>query len=278
VEMGKWRWGSGDGEVEMGKWRWGSGDGEVEMGNTVNAPRKFPRARWGVLHSSYNGTLGGKQLMYPVTYQADYVSKEGRLITFFRIIAAIPLAIVSFFWGILTAFAILFAWVAMIFTAHYPKGLYSFVSSYQRYSARYLAFFYLITDRYPPFSGSEDEKYPIKVHFAGPLPKYSRLRAFFRPILSIPLYIFAIVLVYVGEIVAIGAWFVILFTGKIPKGMHSFLVLVFSYYTRAESYFYLISQTYPRLNDKDSGVTPETLQSAPSDPPYPTQPPPVQGQ
>ena len=26
MEMGRWRWGDGDGAMEMGRWRWGDGE------------------------------------------------------------------------------------------------------------------------------------------------------------------------------------------------------------------------------------------------------------
>ena len=47
------------------------------------------------------------------------------------------------------------AWLAIIFTGKYPRGLFDFVVGVHRWSLRVSAYTsLLITDRYPPFSMS----------------------------------------------------------------------------------------------------------------------------
>ncbi|MGZ6619157.1 MAG: hypothetical protein ACXVHD_05765, partial [Solirubrobacteraceae bacterium] len=43
-------------------------------------------------------------------FEADYVEQRNRLTTFFRLILAIPVAIVLWFYEIVALFAVIFAW------------------------------------------------------------------------------------------------------------------------------------------------------------------------
>ncbi len=65
---------------------------------------------------------------------------------------AIPHYVVLFFLGIAAAFAVIFAWFAILFTGRYPRGIFNFVEGVLRWALRVDAYaFLLVTDRYPPF-------------------------------------------------------------------------------------------------------------------------------
>jgi hypothetical protein len=89
---------------------------------------------------------------YPITVGVAYPEKLSRLSTFFRIILLIPQNIVLYFVGIVAFVLMFFAWWAILFTGKYPKGLFDFVAGYLRWSTRVSGYFYLLTDKYPPFS------------------------------------------------------------------------------------------------------------------------------
>jgi len=66
---------------------------------------------------------------------------------------AIPHVIVLALLGIATLVVTVVAWFAILFTGTYPRSLFDFTVSVQRYGLRVSAYvLYLVTDRYPPFS------------------------------------------------------------------------------------------------------------------------------
>ncbi len=78
-----------------------------------------------------------------------------------------------------------------------------------------------------------------------PLERYSRLKTLFRIILAIPIVILRYVMGLLLEIGAFAAWFVILFTGKMPRGLFDLMVLANSYTARCDAYLFLLTETYP---------------------------------
>jgi len=215
-------------------------------------------------------------MAYPVTFEADYVERRSRLTTFFRPILAIPLIIWLAIYGIAATIAIFIAWFAIVFTARYPRTLYGFVEGYNRYYARATAYAALVCDPYPSFLGEDDPAYAVRMHFSGPLDPYSRLRTFFRIILAIPIAILRWVIHLLLEITAVAAWFVIVFSGKLPRGLYDVMVLANSYIARSDSYLYLLTETYPPFEDgqtRSAGTPGPPLAEPPSAGPPDTAPP-----
>src|SRR5664280_1200688 len=188
-------------------------------------------------------------MSYPVTFEADYVERRSRLTAFFRILLAVPLVIWFYFYAIAASVALIIAWFAIVITARFPKGLYDFVAGFTRFLTRFTAYAALLCDPYPPFGGSEDPAYPVRMRFAGPLERYSRAKTFFRLFLAIPIVILRYAMSLLLEIGALGAWFVILFTGKMPRGLFDLMVLANSYTARSDAYLYLLTETYPPFQD-----------------------------
>jgi hypothetical protein len=189
---------------------------------------------------------------YPVTFEADYVEQRNRLTTFFRLILAIPVAIVLWFYEILAFFAVIFAWFAIVITGRYPDGLYQFVAGVVRFLTRVTSYTALLCDPYPPFGGAPDASYPIRMDFAGPLPQYSRLKTGFRFILAIPVVVLRYVIGILLEIGAIAAWFVVLIVGRLPRGLFDVMVLANSYTARSDAYLFLLTETYPPFQDEQT--------------------------
>ena len=207
--------------------------------------------------------------MYPVTYEVDYVGEgRNRLTTFFRSIVSIPWLIVAALYGFAASIAILVAWFALVFTARYPEGLYNFVAGYVRMISRVNAFYYLATDEWPPFGGEEGSSYPVRIGIPAPKQEYSRMKALFRLIVGIPVLLLAYVQSLIALVIAIIAWFAILFTGKLSEGLFDPLRSALAYNARANAYFFLLTEDWPPFSLEESSGA----QAAAPPPPPPAPP------
>ena len=200
--------------------------------------------------------------MYPISYEADFNPTPNRWTTFFRLFLAIPWFIVALFWGILFAFTHLFAWVAVVILGRYPQWLYEFNSGVIRFSIRTSAWIFLQTDVWPPFNLSDDPNYPIRVNFAPPAASQSRLKAFFRIILALP-----VVLVlsygtsYIQQLAALVAWVVIVFRGYLPEGINNMMSFVNSFHARVFGYIAILTDDYPPIGLERAKAVTESPQS-----------------
>jgi hypothetical protein len=197
-------------------------------------------------------------MSYPVVFEMDYVERRSRLTTFFRYILAIPQFFFGWFYAIAFYVVLIIAWFALLFTGRWPSGLYAFAGGFLRYITRLSAYLYLGVDTYPPFGGAEDDSYPVRVRIAPPLDRYSRLKVFFRPIYAILATVIRYALGIVLSFVAFLSWFAIVITGRQPVSLQNALNFSLSYTTRADALIFLITQTYPAIEE---GATPGQLTS-----------------
>jgi hypothetical protein len=193
-------------------------------------------------------------MSYPVTFEMDYVQGRSRVTTFFRYLLAIPHFVFAIFYMIAAYVVLIIAWFALLITARWPDSLYEFMSGFLRYLTRLSAYLYLGVDRYPPFSGAEDDSYPVRVHIAPPLDRYSRLKVFFRGIYVILAIVIRYALGIVIEFVAFLSWFVVVISGRQPESLQNALSFALSYTTRADALLFLITETYPPLGDSEVPV------------------------
>jgi len=196
--------------------------------------------------------------MYPIAFALDYESEgRNRLTTLLRYIVAIPWEIVAALWGIGAMVVTFIAWFALLFTGRYPDGMYDFNAKYLRMTTRVNGFLYLGSDEWPPFHGDADDNYPVRVGVGPPKAEYSRMKVLFRIIVGIPVYLLAIVQSLIISVVALIAWFVILFTGKFPQGLYEALRGGLAYVTRASAYFLLMTEDYPPFSYDESVEQPQ---------------------
>ncbi len=193
---------------------------------------------------------------YPVLYDADYVEPRSRLTTFFRALLVIPHAIVAVAVGIVLFFTVIGAWFAVVLTGRYPQGLYDVNAGGVRWLSRVSAYAYLQVDAFPPFGFDDVESYPLRVRFAGPLPRYSRLKALFRIVLAIPILV-ALYVVQLGyQLCAIAAWVVGVLLGRQPRGLFDALDFTLSFQAKATAYLTLLTETYPPFSNEGATLEP----------------------
>jgi hypothetical protein len=91
-----------------------------------------------------------------VHLEIDYPDVEhdlNRWMPLVKWLLAIPHFIILGLLAVAAVFAVLIAWLAILATGRYPRGLFDFVVGVGRWGLRVNAYaFLLVTDRYPPFS------------------------------------------------------------------------------------------------------------------------------
>jgi hypothetical protein len=100
-------------------------------------------------------TTGADQSGYAI--RSDFRHDPGernRLTVFFRIILAIPHAIVVAALAMVALVLFIIGWFAVLFTGRMPDGIRDFIIGVGRWAVRFDAYLWLLTDEYPPFSTS----------------------------------------------------------------------------------------------------------------------------
>ena len=144
--------------------------------------------------------------------------------------------------GLVAGVMAIIAWFAILFANKHPQGLWDFARFYMRWRSRALPYMLLLRDDYPPFG---DQAYPSTYTVAYPEGPRDKLSVGLRIIYVIPQAIVLFFLSIAACIVAIIAWFSILFTGNYPEGLYKFTTGYLRWSFRVESYLLLMRDEYP---------------------------------
>jgi hypothetical protein len=200
---------------------------------------------------------------YPVQFSVDYPDRElDRLTTGLRIFTAIPIAIVLAAIGGFSAslgsdtskpqtiaiggtgLLVLPPLLMIVFRQKYPRWWFDWNLQMLRFANRVGVYLALMDDGYP----ATDEQQSVHLDFPYPDAKdgLNRWLPLVKWLLAIPHYI-VLVALYIGAIlVAIGAWFAILFTGRYPRGMFDYVEGVIRWHDRVLGYAWLlVTDEYP---------------------------------
>jgi hypothetical protein len=195
---------------------------------------------------------------YPVQFSVEYPDRSlDRLTSALRIFTVIPIAIVlaalehatvgtSRSPGPVLAVGgtlVLPVALMLIFRQKYPRWWYDWNLELNRFGNRVGAYLLLMDDRYP----STDEHQTVHLDY----PQVSgrelnRWLPIVKWLLAIPHYIVLVFLAIAAFFVAVYVWFVILFTGRYPRGAFDFEVGVLRWANRVTGYaFTLVTDVYP---------------------------------
>jgi len=180
---------------------------------------------------------------FPVAFDVEYPDRLSRLLIFFKWLLVIPHIIVLYAVGAVAGLFTVIAWFAILFTGRYPRGMFSFVVGYYRWTYNISAYLYLLRDEYPPFS-LEGGRYPVTFEVEYP-ERLSRLLIFVKWLLVIPNVIVLYFIMIVWMVTTFIAWFAILFSGRYPKGLFDFSVGTLRWMARVNAYVLLLRDEYP---------------------------------
>jgi hypothetical protein len=94
------------------------------------------------------------------------------------------------------------------------------------------------------------DAHPIQLSFSGDLSR-SRLTTFFRMVLLVPHIIWTYLYGLAVGVVFVVAWVGTLFGGRMPDGMHNFIVDFLAYNNRLVAYMLFLTNPYPPFNGSD---------------------------
>ena len=195
---------------------------------------------------------------FPVRLEADYPERLSRLSTFFRLILAIPVLILLAVLAGGSGFAgpgagitigalgslVLAHWIAVLLRGRPVRWLFDVIVAIQRFSLRALSYFFLLTDRYPPFEG----EWPLRYEVDYP-ERLSRWRLVIWKTATVIPHLIVLGFVFLGVMAVVFlAWFAVLFTGRYPQGLHSFVSGWLRWYARVWAYWISLTDEFPSFS------------------------------
>jgi Domain of unknown function (DUF4389) len=190
------------------------------------------------------------EMPHPVRIAVTDDRRRSRLLTLFRLPIAIPHLVWLALWTVPAAVAALLNWLSALVIGRAPTPFHRFLSRYLRYSTHLGAFFFLVGNPFPGFTGKPGT-YPIDVALPPSEPQ-RRLVTLFRFVLALPALI--VVTGLYGALFTAGflGWFVALFLGRMPDGLRNLGAYVLRYGAQVNGYLYVLTSRYP-----DAGPRPD---------------------
>ena len=196
--------------------------------------------------------------IYPVQFAVDYPDRQlDRLSSVFRIIAIIPIAIVIWLAGgsgwfnnygheavFLGGILFLAPLLMIVFRRKYPKWWFDWNVNLMKFENRVVAYLSLLRDEYP--STDEEQSVHLEIPYPDVQKDLNRWLPVLKWLFAIPHYIVLVFLYVATIVVVILTWFIILFTGRYPRGLFDFVVGVMRWSSRVWAYAFVLStDKYP---------------------------------
>ncbi len=197
---------------------------------------------------------------YPVRFQVDYPQELDRVTTFFRLLLAVPIAIVlgtvaggvssqvddgtvartATAGGLLVAGPLLM----IVFRQKYPRWWFNWNLELARFVSRVDAYLFLLTDRYP--STDEEQAVHLDVDYPDVKQDLNRWLPLIKWFLAIPHVVLLCFLWLATLVVVVIAWFAILISGKYPRPLFDFVEGVMRWTWRVVAYACILTtDRYP---------------------------------
>src|SRR5688572_33152058 len=215
---------------------------------------------------------------YPARLEGQLDPALSRWLWLVKWLLIIPHAIVLVFLWIAFVVLTIVAGFAILFTGRYPRGIFDFNVGVLRWSWRIGFYTYsaLGTDKYPPFSLTDDPEYPARLEVEYPERLSRGLVLVKWWLLAIPHYL--IVAIFTG-----GAWSAwsdggdgwlyatgggligllvlfaglsLLFTSRYPRSLYDFVLGLNRWVFRVVAYAGLMTDTYPPFRLDAGGTEP----------------------
>ena len=98
-------------------------------------------------------TFFGRPGSHPNDLEVEGPERQRRVITFFRLILAIPAFVIAYVFAFVMFFVAFIGWFIALVIGRMPKGMRDLDAYCLQYIAQTYAYLMILTDRYPSFSG-----------------------------------------------------------------------------------------------------------------------------
>ena len=183
---------------------------------------------------------------YPAGLEITYPSELNWWLPLIKWLLVVPHFIALFFVGIGAFFVAVYGFFAVLFTGRWPRGAFDYLVGTARWVYRVVAYFHLMTDAYPPFSLADDPDYPVRLTIDYP-EQIANWRPLVQWLLAIPYLLIAGVLYWLTGVLTIVAFFTVIFTKQIPRGIFELMVPGLRWHLRGNAYAYFMTERYPPL-------------------------------
>lgn len=186
---------------------------------------------------------------YPATIEVQTPPRLANWRPLVQWILAIPHLIIAWALEYVTAAVAVVSWFVILFTGRLPEGLANFQIMIMRYTSRAQLYAGFLHEDYPPFdfamSAQDSNTTPVRLDVVPALENRNRLTVGLRLIWIIPAVLYAILIAIVGMIAWFLSFFAVLFTGRWPEGLHSWVMKMVRVFTRLTAYVSLLTDEYP---------------------------------
>jgi hypothetical protein len=181
---------------------------------------------------------------YPARLEIDYPPALNRWLPLVKWLLLLPHYIALAFVALGAFFVAVFAFFAVLITGRWPEGAFGYLAGTARWAFRVSAYFHLMTDAYPPFSLADDPGYPVRVTIEYP-ERVDRWRPLVQWLLVIPYLWIAGALYWLTGVLTFFAFFTVLFTRQIPRGLFELMVPGLRWTLRGNAYASFLTTRYP---------------------------------
>jgi hypothetical protein len=205
-----------------------------------------------------------------VDVEIEPPARQSRWATLFRLVLAFPSmlltaalggGLVSFGLGALYfsgvgGMAAFLVWFVAVVRGRAPTGLRDLATYTLGYGAQAGGYLFLLTDRYPTSDPAlleprpELPEHPVRAVVTDELGR-SRLTILFRLLLTFPHLVWLTLWTVPAAFAVVGAWFVALVTGRVPRALHRFLAAYVRYWTHVIAYLYVVGRRFPGFTGRE---------------------------
>jgi hypothetical protein len=189
-----------------------------------------------------------------VRIEAGESLRRRRPAVVFRAPLDLPHYLVLAVWTPLVVPLVAFAWFALLIEGRLPSFLHRFLGAFLRYQGQVIAWFGLLSARYPDPLHTLEHPFRIELPERPPQPPLVTL---FRLPLALPALVVTSVFTVVLSLASVAAWFVALALGRTTVGLQELGTFCLRYQLETQAYVALLTSATPRLAPPSVTTAPE---------------------